>query len=63
VANAEFLYEAEELKLKKDEIYEEIKTAANQMTDLIDFPARALVSAQRHHSHPDANRSGNPPRH
>jgi len=36
VANAEFLYEAEELKLKKDEIYEEIKTAANQMTDLID---------------------------
>ncbi|HET7206539.1 MAG TPA: HAMP domain-containing sensor histidine kinase [Terriglobales bacterium] len=36
VANAEFLYEAEELKLKKDEIYEEIKTATTQMTDLID---------------------------
>jgi signal transduction histidine kinase len=36
VANAEFLYEADELKLKKDEIYEEIKMAANQMTDLID---------------------------
>jgi signal transduction histidine kinase len=36
VANAEFLYEADSLKLKKDEIYEEIKTAANQMTDLID---------------------------
>jgi signal transduction histidine kinase len=36
VANAEFLYEAEQLKLNKDEIYEEIKTAANQMTDLID---------------------------
>src|ERR1700676_1997132 len=36
VANAEFLYEAEKLKLKKSEIYEEIKTAANQMTDLID---------------------------
>jgi signal transduction histidine kinase len=36
VANAEFLYEADELKLKKDEVYEEIKTAANQMTDLID---------------------------
>jgi len=36
VANAEFLYEADELHLKKDEIYEEIKTAANQMTDLID---------------------------
>jgi signal transduction histidine kinase len=36
VANAEFLYEADELKLKKDEIYEEIQTAATQMTDLID---------------------------
>lgn len=36
VANAEFLYEADELKLKKEEIYEEIKTAATQMTDLID---------------------------
>lgn len=36
VANAEFLYEADQLKLNKDEIYEEIKTAANQMTDLID---------------------------
>jgi signal transduction histidine kinase len=36
VANAEFLYEAESLKLNRDEIYEEIKTAANQMTDLID---------------------------
>ena len=36
VANAEFLYEADELRLKKDEIYEEIKTAATQMTDLID---------------------------
>jgi signal transduction histidine kinase len=36
VANAEFLYEADELKLNRDEIYEEIKTAANQMTDLID---------------------------
>ena len=36
VANAEFLCEADELKLKKDEIYEEIKTAATQMTDLID---------------------------
>jgi signal transduction histidine kinase len=36
VANAEFLYEADVLKLKRDEIYEEIKMAANQMTDLID---------------------------
>jgi signal transduction histidine kinase len=36
VANAEFLYEAEELKLNRHEIYEEIQTAAYQMTDLID---------------------------
>lgn len=36
VANAEFLYEAEELRLNKKEIYDEIKTASNQMTDLID---------------------------
>ena len=36
VANAEFLYEADQLALKKDEIYEEIKTASTQMTDLID---------------------------
>ncbi len=36
VANAEFLYEADELKLRKDEIYQEIQTAAIQMTDLID---------------------------
>src|SRR5215469_7602082 len=36
VANAEFLYEADTLKLNRSEIYEEIKTAANQMTDLID---------------------------
>src|SRR3984893_8977948 len=36
VANAEFLYESETLKINRDEIYEEIKTAANQMTDLID---------------------------
>jgi signal transduction histidine kinase len=36
VANAEFLYEAEQLKLDKSEIYKEIQTASNQMTDLID---------------------------
>jgi signal transduction histidine kinase len=36
VANAEFLYEAEELKLDRNEIYQEIKTASTQMTDLID---------------------------
>jgi len=36
VANAEFLYEAEDLKLDRNEIYQEIKTASTQMTDLID---------------------------
>jgi len=36
VANAEFLYEAERLNLDRTEIYEEIKTASNQMTDLLD---------------------------
>jgi signal transduction histidine kinase len=36
VANAEFLYEAERLKLNRDEIYEEIKTASEQMVDLLD---------------------------
>lgn len=36
VANAEFLYEAEAMRLNRDEIYDEIKTAATQMTDLID---------------------------
>jgi signal transduction histidine kinase/type II secretory pathway pseudopilin PulG len=36
VANAEFLYEAEKLKMNKDEIYEEIQTASKQMLDLLD---------------------------
>ncbi len=36
VANAEFLYEADKLKLNRDEIYGEIKTASEQMTDLLD---------------------------
>jgi signal transduction histidine kinase len=36
VANAEFLYEAERLKVNRDEIYCEIKTASEQMTDLLD---------------------------
>lgn len=36
VANAEFLYEADELRMNKDEIYQEIKAASTQMTDLID---------------------------
>jgi signal transduction histidine kinase len=36
VANAEFLYEAEQLNLNKKEIYEEIQNASQQMTDLLD---------------------------
>jgi signal transduction histidine kinase len=36
VANAEFLYEADQLHVDKKEIYDEIKMASNQMTDLID---------------------------
>jgi signal transduction histidine kinase len=36
VANAEFLYEADELKLDRSESYQEILTASTQMTDLID---------------------------
>jgi signal transduction histidine kinase len=36
VANAEFLYEAETLKLDRHEIFEEIKVASEQMTELLD---------------------------
>jgi signal transduction histidine kinase len=36
VANAEFLYEAEAMKLNRNEVYQEIIMASNQMTDLID---------------------------
>jgi signal transduction histidine kinase len=36
VANAEFLYEADKLRLNRDQIYDEIKTASNQMLDLLD---------------------------
>jgi signal transduction histidine kinase len=36
VANAEFLHEADKLKMNKDEVYEEIQTASNQMLDLLD---------------------------
>jgi signal transduction histidine kinase len=46
VANAEFLYEGDALMMNKSEIYEEIKTAANQMTDLIDS-LRELSSQRR----------------
>jgi signal transduction histidine kinase len=36
VANAEFLYEAEKLRLDRDEAYKEIQTASEQMTELLD---------------------------
>jgi signal transduction histidine kinase len=36
IANAEFLYEADQLHVDKKEIYDEIKMASMQMTDLID---------------------------
>jgi len=36
VANAEFLYEADKLKLDRDEIFDEIKIASEQMTELLD---------------------------
>jgi signal transduction histidine kinase len=36
VANAEFLYEADKLKLDKDDVYNEIKMASDQMLDLLD---------------------------
>jgi signal transduction histidine kinase len=36
VANAEFLYEAEKLKLDRNEVYNEIKVASEQMLDLLD---------------------------
>jgi signal transduction histidine kinase len=36
IANAEFLYEAEKLKINRDDVYCEIKTASDQMTDLLD---------------------------
>jgi signal transduction histidine kinase len=46
VANAEFLYEADKLKLDRDEIYEEIKVASEQMTELLDS-LRDLAREQR----------------
>jgi signal transduction histidine kinase len=36
VANAEFLYEADKLKLNRDQIYREIQDAAEQLTELLD---------------------------
>ncbi len=46
VANAEFLYEAEKLRLNRDDIYREIQTAADQMTELLDS-LRDLAREQR----------------
>lgn len=46
VANAEFLYEADKLRLDRDEIYEEIKMASEQMTELLD----SLRELSREHS-------------
>src|ERR1700722_12903193 len=46
VANAEFLYEAERLRLDRDEVYREIQTASEQMTDLLDS-LRDLAREQR----------------
>lgn len=36
VANAEFLYESDKLKVDRDEVYGEIQAASAQMTDLLD---------------------------
>lgn len=46
VANAEFLYEADKLKLDRDEIFDEIKIASEQMTELLDS-LRELSREQR----------------
>jgi signal transduction histidine kinase len=46
VANAEFLYEAEKLKLDRDEIYDEITAASEQITELLDS-LRDLANERR----------------
>ena len=46
LANAEFLYEAEKLRLDRDEVYKEIQTASEQMTELLDS-LRDLAREQR----------------
>jgi signal transduction histidine kinase len=46
VANAEFLYEAQKLRLDRDEVYREIQTASDQMTELLDS-LRDLSREQR----------------
>jgi signal transduction histidine kinase len=46
VANAEFLYEAEKLRLDRNEVYREIQVASEQMTELLDS-LRDLAREQR----------------
>ncbi len=46
VANAEFLYEADKLRLDRNEVYREIQTASEQMTELLDS-LRDLAREQR----------------
>jgi signal transduction histidine kinase len=46
VANAEFLYEADKLRLNRNEVYKEIQTASEQMTELLDS-LRDLAREQR----------------
>jgi signal transduction histidine kinase len=46
VANAEFLFEAEKLRLDRNEIYKEIQIASEQMTELLDS-LRDLAREQR----------------
>jgi signal transduction histidine kinase len=46
VANAEFLYEAEKLKLDRDEVYDEIRAASEQITGLLDS-LRDLANERR----------------
>jgi signal transduction histidine kinase len=54
VANSEFLYEAESLKIDRAEVYEEIKTASEQMVDLIDS-LRELAGERSAASYVSAN--------
>src|SRR4029077_8645518 len=46
VANAEFLYEADKLRLDRNEVYREIQTASEQMTELLNS-LRDLPREQR----------------
>jgi signal transduction histidine kinase len=46
VANAEFLYEAEKLRLDRHDVYKEIQAASEQMTELLDS-LRDLAREQR----------------